>query len=397
MNANQNIFGRDPLVNRILELLQREEAESILLMAERRIGKTTVMDLIRDKAPPNVHCTYIEVSKISTTKAFVEALMRSLSPFMETKAAMFTKFKGLVNAAGGTEIGGIIKLPELAEQDWQKILGKLFDTIEIDPDHYLLLLIDELPFMLQKIAHSDGGSEALNVIDFLRALRQDHKEYLRMVFAGSVGLHHVITTLRDNKFASEPVNNMRNMEVGPLKPVQAMDLAKHQLKVEKLKVSSEIVLKICEEADHVPFYIKRIILRLAEDGRPVTIELVEEVVAKQLCDDADDWEMEHFRTRLPIYYPGIISSAQGGDITRSQLATEILDSFAVTDQPLSIADIFKQLKSRLELADQDRKQVVDILRLLSLDHYVKSNTKKEYEFRFPLVKRWWILAQGLTK
>jgi len=61
----------------------------------------------------------------------------------------------------------------------------------------LLLLFDELPYMLQKIAvygrrETRGENVALEMLDTLRAVRAKHERNLRMIFAGSVELHSMI-------------------------------------------------------------------------------------------------------------------------------------------------------------------------------------------------------------
>jgi hypothetical protein len=43
----------------------------------------------------------------------------------------------------------------------------------------------------------------------------------------------------------------------------------------------------------------------------------------------------------------------------------------------------------------DRNQIVQLLKSLAQDHYLTSDSKKRYAFRFPLIRQWWVLVQGL--
>ena len=101
------------------------------------------------------------------------------------------------------------------------MLEKAFDRVcSQNPDTLIVLLLDELPYMLQKIAAYEkqaGAADhaALEMLDILRAMRHKHAN-LRMIFAGSVGLHHVLTELRQTEFASQPVNDMPPVEIGAL-------------------------------------------------------------------------------------------------------------------------------------------------------------------------------------
>lgn len=71
----------------------------------------------------------------------------------------------------------------------------------------------------------------------------------------------------------------------------------------------------------------------------------------------------------------------------------ILDEISLSKAPMPIEDILANLNSRIAL--KDRGLVVELLRLLELDHYLISDEEKRYGFRFTLVQRWWKLAQGL--
>ena len=69
--------------------------------------------------------------------------------------------------------------------------------------------------MIDHIRLADGEQAAVEVLDTLRSLRQENPG-LRMVFSGSIGLHHVLGSIRDGKMSSEPVNDMYPVEVPPL-------------------------------------------------------------------------------------------------------------------------------------------------------------------------------------
>ncbi len=60
-----------------------------------------------------------------------------------------------------------------------------------------------------------------------------------MVFAGSVGLHHVVTDLKQGTLASEPVNDMPLVEIRALDVPDAIILAERLLKEEDVEVLKE--------------------------------------------------------------------------------------------------------------------------------------------------------------
>jgi hypothetical protein len=106
------------------------------------------------------------------------------------------------------------------------------------------------------------------------------------------------------------------------------------------------------------------------------------VVASQLVDANDPWELLHYRVRIPIYY--------GGD---QKMVFLILDELAGRGEEASVDELLAVIKSAINFDDRER-----LLRLLSLmerDHYLKRDTGGRYRFRFPLIRRWWRINRGL--
>jgi len=217
-----------------------------------------------------------------------------------------------------------------------------------------------------------------------------------MIFAGSVGLHHVLRDLKQAKLASEPVNNMPPVEIHPLKDQDALTLATRLLNTERIQFAGDfedVVQCIIAQTSNVPFYMERIASRLGLLGRPITVADVETTVLQQLTSDHDPREMEHFRGRLETYYRSTLTDANGRPISEEMVARAILDHFATVDVPQSIDEVWSIMRGQYALTD--RRLIVQLLKSIGQDHYLISDTQKRYSFRFPLIKCWWKIAQGL--
>ena len=397
-----NVFGRDRLIERIWRKLEKD---SLRFTAERRVGKTTVMKKMAAEPRDGWQVVFIDLEGVASPEGFAEALLSKIRPLMPAGQAGQQWFQKILETVSGTEIGGVIKLPEFSKIGWRPTIEKAFEGIcSQSSGAKLLILFDELPYMLQKIAVygsqvANGENAALEMLDTLRAVRGKHKQNLRMIFAGSVGLHHVISELRGEVFASQPVNDMPLVEIRSLELVDAIALANRLLVAEAVNVSKETSLEalshsLATETDRVPFYLERVIARLAELDRPVLLDDVRIMVNNHLTDDFDHWEMDHFRERLKIYYTGNLQDVNGKTIPRSKIAIEVLDYVATQTEPQTIEQVWQALKAKFALTDRDI--VVRFLKLLSQDHYLISDESKRYSFRFPLIQKWWILAQGLS-
>ena len=396
----KNVIGRDKLIERIWKKLRKD---SIRFTAERRVGKTTVMTKMAAEPRPGFEVLFLELEGIDSPERFVELLINRVKPLLSKTEKAKGWWSSFHEAIGGTEVAGIFKLPNVSKIGWQATLTKTLEGVcEHQADKTILLLMDELPYMLQKIASisQDGEQKtlALTLLDTLRSIRQQYKN-VRMVYAGSVGLHHVVTDLKQGTLASEPVNDMPLVEIRALDVPDAIILAERLLKEEDVEVLAEgrqaILERLVHLTDCVPFYIEAVCSRLGESEGPINIRAVNETVQRQLTSDHDPWEMEHFRERLGTYYSGTIKDTSDTILRDEEIARVILDHMAVVNTSQSIDEVWDVVKSNFKLTD--RNHIVEMLRSLALDHYLVSDIEKRYSFRFPLIQGWWKIAQGLER
>ncbi len=397
----KNVVGRDGLILNVWQMLRRPpEQGSLRFLAERRVGKTTIITKMAAEPAEGFDVLFLEVEGIDSCDNLTELLLNRFQPLCTTAGKAKGWFDGFREAVGGIEIGGLIKLPEKKELDWKNTLEKVIDGIcQNRADRLILLMFDELPYMLQKInrvsASAGRPHEALTLLDTFRALRQRNRN-LRMIFAGSVGLHHVLRDLKQAGLASEPVDNMPPVPIPPLENDDAFQLATRLLTAERIEFdgdSKQIIQCLIDQTSNVPFYMERIASQLGLMGRPIAVNDVEAVVLKQLTDDHDPWEMEHFRGRLETYYQRTLQDATNKTVSEDAIARAILDHFATVDAPQTIDQVWSMIRGQFALTD--RNLIVQMLKSLGQDHYLISDVEKRYSFRFPLVKRWWKIAQGL--
>jgi hypothetical protein len=226
----------------------------------------------------------------------------------------------------------------------------------------------------------------VEVLDTLRSLRQEHPD-LRMVFSGSIGLHHVLDGIRDGKMSSEPVNDMYQVEVPPLAREDAIRLALELIRGQGLPSgnpgqSAEVIVS---EADCFPFYIHHVVAGLRKDKLPAEPDAIRELVRRHLVDPNDPWALGHYRSRIKAYYK------KG---TNARLVGLILDTLATAEEPLAVPQLQTAING-VAAGFDDRDELVRVLRLMERDHYLVRDTGGRIGFRFPLIRRWWKLDRGL--
>ena len=308
-----NVVGRDKIIKHLWRTL---ESESIVFTAERRIGKTTVLKKMQAEPVDSKVVIYADLEKINTAKQFVENILNSLSAHLTKSQAAHNWFETLLAKLGGTAISGVITLPKIEGRNWQSLLEKTINGVcKNQSEQQFVFLWDEIPYMLQNIHQTDlkageTQSSALQILDTLRALRNEHQN-LRMIYTGSIGLHHVLSQLRDDKLASQPTNDMAPVEIGPLAENHAKTLAKKLLSEDDIECDDEeeVFAALIRLTDAVPFYMHRVVTALSLHEGEIDVVQVESQVKKHLVISNDPWQMEHFRQRLPIYYPGDIQDS----------------------------------------------------------------------------------------
>lgn len=225
--------------------------------------------------------------------------------------------------------------------------------------------------------------EAMEVLDTLRSLRQTYSD-VRMVFTGSVGLHHIVSSLRKAGYNNEPTNDMYAADVPPLAENRAIYLANCLLKGENILTPNllETATALAQGVDCIPFYIHHLVLKLKMQRNMVDATKISEIIDECFIDPLNPWKMEHYRERIDNYYK---------DDQRSY-ALNILDILAVVNQPLLFDELLTRLK--IEPQTQDKETARSVLRLLERDYYIIRQTDRKYRFRYPLIQRYWNILRG---
>lgn len=373
----ENTIGRSQLCAQCWRTLS---GRSIRLVAERRVGKTTVIRYLRSIAPNGTRTIFRDVGGLSSATEFVELLMRDIENVVSDRVRFKDGVVKFLKNLSGFEIG-YIKIPPAVAKQWKSILENCFAEAAAASNDRIVLFWDEIPWMIQKIKKNDGESVAIDLLDTLRGIRQTYAS-IRMVYTGSIGLHHVISALEDDGVVSAPMNDMTLVNVPPLSAADGIQLATLLLQGEGISVESleSTAARINELTGGVPFYIHQVVSELVAP-MSASPEAADSVVARALLDPNDPWEMKHLDVRLNAYYR-----------EHSEIARMILDALARSDKPLTAGKILQELSVTMETSN-----LIVMLRKMQQDHYVVqvNEINPEYGFLFPITKRWWRLHRGI--
>ncbi len=138
------------------------------------------------EAPPDKLAIFHDLEKVRSPLEFVETVLQDVEEYLGGLQRTAMRTRQLLKQLGGVEFKGF-KLPSIAAPYWKTVLTKTLEDLIENQDRSVILFWDEMPYMLGNI----GDEAAMEVLDTLRSLRQMHSA-VRMVFTGSIGLHHVV-------------------------------------------------------------------------------------------------------------------------------------------------------------------------------------------------------------
>lgn len=376
----KDVVGRDALIASIWRALTRQ---SVVLTAERRMGKTSILRKMEKQPQQGWLVKFRDLESVQTPADFVALVHEDVAAHLSHGQRITHRFKAALKDLGGAELGGLLKLPAVAESHWKRLLGHLIeDLCDQQEERRLVFFWDEVPLMLHNIRTRMGEPAAMELLDALRALRQSHPS-LRMVFTGSIGLHNVLTTLRRAGYANAPTNDMRTLDVPALAEKDAVQLAVDLLQGEGLKTQDPEITghAIAYQVSNIPFLIHAVVSRLVDQGHSVIgREHIASLVTQCLTDPQDPWHLAYYHDRIRTYYTP----------EEQAITWPVLDALARAEGPLSLSELQGLLVSA------EGEALRQVLGQVQRDHYVSQEEDGRYRYRFPIIQRHFRLYRGLT-
>jgi len=374
----ENILGRG---NVIADYWQILEGQGVYVNDLRRIGKTQIMVKMHAEPPIGWVCIKADLGRCHTAAEFATRAFKDSHKALSGRSKTLRTMESWLGKLGEIEIAGVLKLPgQSVVAPWKEVLERTFADLDEAMealDCRIVFFWDEVPFMLDNIVRKEGAEVAMEVLDTLRSLAQDH-DRVRLFLTGSIGLHHVLATLKQDGYIGTPLNRMAHRQPGPLDTEDACYLAAALIKGEGLRCDDipALASRIAELTGNVPYYIHLLIARLPHD-KDITPSDATHCLEYQLISKASDWDLPHYRERLTKYYG-----------KRATPALQVLDALAF-DQPLGFEKIRNAIAAKKPYSDEDLRK---LLELLCSDHYLVKGPEG-YSFYLEIVRRWWTLSR----
>lgn len=340
-----HFVGRHRTTQRATRLLR--DGTNLALTDPRRMGKTYWMRYFcattRDYAVVQVDYEGVRsvrdfllrtVQALVTTQSLPDRARRSLGAF----------FAGIE----GIHIGPVSFRPGMGALPPARLLRETVLSVnEHATDRPILVCMDEVPVALRNIAMDEGPNAAAEVLQTLRALRQETSQ-IRWIVCGSVGFHHVLKLC---KATEGDINDLETLPLGPLEPEEAEELAERLLLGIDRSADLGTVQILVESTGGVPFILHKVVSLLHDRGNGRVSPGDAARAFTDFVDDRDESRaVTHLVTRLEPYYG-----------SQAILARKVLDETA------SGRHVTADLRALLA----NDEHVDDVLNDLIDDHYLR--------------------------
>jgi len=387
-----DFIDREKEIDQIISALKKD---SVLLIAPRRFGKTSIMRrLEKELSSQDGLCVFIEVEDIYSPQRFLSEMVMALlgSERIRRKIKIRSAFEKSFNwfKENIEEVGVYVFRAKLRsnieadlKEDWTEKARLIFEIIN-DFESNVYFVVDEFPIAIKNMDPED----AEKFLHWFRKLRQI-SENLRFIVGGSVSIDRVV---RDVGGVSV-INDFKRVRVGGFQKEVAIDVVKKVFREKEWQYTEPIGDKIlnCVGEACIPYFIAIMLSAIEEEyvSRDVEIneELIEDIYNFYILGSGGKHYFEHYSQRLRIFYTGMAGMEE-------KAARAILRKVSSEDYyPLDLAfGIFKQ-----ETGMDDHERFMDLIADLENDFYIENDSPKGLTFYSRMLRDWWRLYHGEIK
>jgi hypothetical protein len=382
------IIGRR---SELAEIWSKLLKRSVLLSAERRVGKTSLLRKMCDEPIDGWTPILVLVESARHPIECVEAIyQQATSVGLRTNRHIWLKRAvAAYQKVASTEVHGW-KLPQF-QADWRNHLKSLVEHIVEHSETGVVIMIDEFPLMIWNFADDHGAPLAMQFLDSLREIRQQFEATgkLRFVLSGSIGFHLVLQHLKlSHDYKGAPTNDMHPFILTGMSPGDTELMCQCYLDDENIerKTPEAVAHRMHFRTDGLPLYIQYV-CEAIQDGKMTAIEPADiDRILDALLDHGNVSWFRDAAERIEAYY---------SKFKFNGAASVILNRLSIEECFLPEEAILNAVRATDATAED--QQVKRVIELLTNDNYIVRDTssgKRSYRFRYRLMREWWKINQA---
>lgn len=391
-NVIGNLAEGDNFFDRKEELAALQEEgllQNLLLLAPRRVGKTSLMHRLAtvSKGQSGWHAIYLTIEDVHDEASFVRELVEQLKAnpaakpcHKALKSGPIKRFLAFLESIESVKAGPVEVSRKTTTAVSDDLKRALREALKLLPGHWFFL-IDEVPLFVVDLLQQDStGTRARHFLQWFRSLRQrdvDAVMSIHWVLAGSIGLD----TVAEEHGLTDTINDLKVVRLGAFREGDAKDFLRALGQRYGIALGDDVVAATCERAGWlIPYHLQVMFGELrelhGEVRRALTVDDVTTCFSRAVGNSA------YFSTwyeRLPKEL-GEQRAAQA----RLVLTATARDAGGATTETLSQG----LAKSIVDGEARDRELRL-LLRILVSDGYLREDSGR-WPFRSNLLRAWWL-------
>jgi uncharacterized protein len=401
VSGEERFWNRETEIPHFIELL--ESGAHVLLVAPRRVGKTSLMREVARRIEGRFTCLFIDLQKAQSPADAMAELAYATRPHQTLFARTREAFKNTlsnVESLGNDEL--MIKLRDGFSSSWQARAKRLLEDLA-GAEKPVVIFMDELPILVNRLLHNAEGRktpetvrEAEMFMSFLRAQAAEHQGKLRFVIAGSIGLQPILRAAG----ISATVNNFTSFLLEPWDNYTAIGCIQALANDSNVKLDDGVPQRMVSLLGScVPHHVQMFFNYLYTDARrsgqnpAITLEDVDRVFQRSMLSTRGHKELSHFEERLSaVLSPDdldlaldlLTEAAVSGKLTDAAIAILVEDA---TEPPLRPIGFLPSL-SNPSMTREQREQVRHLIDIFEHDGYLQREGD-DFVFVSRLVCEWW--------
>jgi uncharacterized protein len=376
-----------------LELLTNkiDEGANIMLVAQRRIGKTSVLAELYNRLSTRYTCLFVDLESAMNVPDAIAKLSIAMHNYKPLSAKTREVFENIIKSVTSSiekieafDFGTTFRAG-LTTGDWTIKADRLFEILG-ESEKPVIIMFDEMPIMLNHILRNkdfqmipEGREEVAKFLLWLRDNCFKYQGKVHIMIAGSIGLEPILRKTN----LSGAINHLMSFELEPWDETVSMQCIKalaNQYKIElKDGVPNAMVKKLgCCIPHHIQMFFSLVRDNCKKRGKmECDLKDVEEVFERDMLGSHGHPELMHYEERLEMVL--------GKEMFA--FAIEMLTEAAVSGSLTKEA--IKALQKEYSFKKSDIVEIQkEILWVLEHDGYFRK-TKDGYVFVSNLLKQWW--------
>jgi uncharacterized protein len=379
--SGDDFYERPKVINKIKRSL--EAGNHVYLSAPRRVGKTSIMNFLKDNQPKGYTFIYEITESVGEIEEFYKVLAKKIiesQVFKGIPKASERLKKSLETLIQHINISVDLPFVKIATQNTDKIsfsteFEKILEELDLNGEH-LVIMIDEFPKTLENILNRKSKEEALRFLQIFRDLVHNPKisGKVQFLLTGSIGLPPIVKKLNGLHL----ITMLNVIEVPPLSTEEASNLLLQILAHYKVEISTEAVETVLKEIDWlIPFHVQ-----LAAQEIIDVYETEEKTIDNALVMKAFAQILHHRNSiYFEIYLERLKKNLETPDY---KFANKLLDRIANKDF------IDKADTHNLAVFHEVTDTYKATLESLVYDGYINNHDDvNHYRFNSSIFKLWW--------